>query len=255
MTNLSQRLLAVAGCVTPGCALLDVGCDHAFLTTYLLENGTVPCALCSDINSGPLARAKEHIQSAHLENAASTELTGGIPRDYRKMLPALPHTGVSVVIAGMGGALMGRILADARDMLPDFTELVLSPQSELATFRRTLTELGLLIEEEKFLLDESKYYTVIRVVPTAGPIPEMTEEELHFGPCLIRERNPVPLAYLRRRKVILLAIEKEIRDHAGESAEERLCELSEERKLVDAAITEMTGGNQRGDKVNETHGS
>ena len=40
--QLSKRLSAVAGFVTPGYKVADVGCDHAFTSIYLVANHISP---------------------------------------------------------------------------------------------------------------------------------------------------------------------------------------------------------------------
>lgn len=236
MTGLSRRLQTIADFVTDGSAVLDVGCDHAFLSIQLLKSGKVPCALCSDINEGPLKGAGDHIRAEHLENRAQLVRVGGIPRNYQDLLPEIPYTGISVVIAGMGGALMGKILLDARDLLPSMREYILAPQSELMKFRSTLLALNLRIAEERFVSDEGKYYTVMRAVPSPVSLPEMSREELQYGPCLIREKDPVLHRYLLKRKEDLMKIEKNIAVNAGAGAGLRMMEIRDELARVEKVL-------------------
>lgn len=60
--QISERLRAVAGMVSPGCRLADVGTDHAYIPIYLMQNGVIPQAVAMDINQGPLLRATENIR-------------------------------------------------------------------------------------------------------------------------------------------------------------------------------------------------
>ena len=59
--QLSLRLSAVAGLVTRGNRLVDVGCDHGYLPVYLYQNQIIPKAIAMDVRKGPLSRAQEHI--------------------------------------------------------------------------------------------------------------------------------------------------------------------------------------------------
>lgn len=47
---LSKRLFAVAGLVTPGLRLADVGTDHGYIPLWLIEEGIVPSAIAMDVN-------------------------------------------------------------------------------------------------------------------------------------------------------------------------------------------------------------
>ena len=55
---LDPRLEAAASFVEPGAVVADVGTDHAYLPLYLLETGAARFAVASDINRGPLERAR-----------------------------------------------------------------------------------------------------------------------------------------------------------------------------------------------------
>jgi hypothetical protein len=47
---ISDRLLACAGFVCKGDRVADVGCDHGYLSIYLLTNGIAKSCIASDIN-------------------------------------------------------------------------------------------------------------------------------------------------------------------------------------------------------------
>ena len=105
--QLSKRLSAVAGLVTRGNRLVDVGCDHGYLPVYLYLNHMIPSAIAMDVRPGPLSRAEEHIAQYGLGEYIETRLSDG--------LAALgTDEGDTLVIAGMGGPLMERILTEGR---------------------------------------------------------------------------------------------------------------------------------------------
>lgn len=59
---LSNRMQALTDMVTPGTVITDVGCDHGFVSVYLVQKGISP----SDRHGckvGPLEHAREHIRS------------------------------------------------------------------------------------------------------------------------------------------------------------------------------------------------
>ena len=167
--ELSKRLQTVANAVTPGSRVADVGTDHGYVPIYLVERGLCPEAIAMDVNEGPLARAEEHIRAEGLSDRIQTRKSDG--------LAALaPEETDAVVIAGMGGALMCRILQDATAFLEAGRELILQPQSEWFKVRRLLSASGYRITKEWFLEEEGKYYVVIK----AGPAPE-TDRESRAG--------------------------------------------------------------------------
>ena len=65
MSNIVDgRLSSVAKFVRWGARFADVGTDHAYLPLFLLKEGIIDRAVCSDINEGPLANAREQLPSS-----------------------------------------------------------------------------------------------------------------------------------------------------------------------------------------------
>ena len=53
--QLSLRLSAIAGLVTRGNRLVDVGCDHGYLPVSLYLDGKITGAIAMDVRKGPLS--------------------------------------------------------------------------------------------------------------------------------------------------------------------------------------------------------
>ena len=185
--ELSVRLQAVADMVTEGTKVADVGTDHAYIPIYLVEHDKNPSAIAMDINRGPLKKAEENISSHNLENKIETRLSDGL-----KQL----HLGEadSVVIAGMGGGLVVKIMEEGTLHKKYVKEWILQPQSEISKVRQYLNENGYCIVEENMVIDEGKFYPMMRV--TEGTIEEYTQEELCYGKCLLKEKNPILKKFL-----------------------------------------------------------
>ena len=133
--QISKRLETVAGMVTSGRTVADIGTDHAYIPIYLIQENRAECAVAMDVNRGPLQRAKEHILQYGLEDRIDTRLSDG--------LAALSAGEAdSVIIAGMGGPLTVRILEEGADRLENCAELILQPQSEIGLVRSYLQEKG-----------------------------------------------------------------------------------------------------------------
>lgn len=156
-TKLSKRLETVASCVGSGGTVADIGCDHGFTSIYLIENEMARCGIAMDINKGPLEKAESHIKQAGLTDKIETRLSNGLD----KLEGGEADT---ILISGMGGALIRDILMKEKDKTLSAGELVLSPQSEIYLVRRCIHELGFIIVLEKMVFDMGKYYVVIRAV-------------------------------------------------------------------------------------------
>ena len=59
--RLSKRLQMSADYVRRGCAAADVGCDHAYMAIYLVQNRIAGRVIAMDINEGPLSRARQNV--------------------------------------------------------------------------------------------------------------------------------------------------------------------------------------------------
>lgn len=157
MIKLSDRLHAAADFVTSKSRVADIGTDHGYLPIYLVESGRCPGALAMDIKEGPIARAREHIAENQLESYIEARLSDGLKN--------LRHGEAdSIVIAGMGGLTMIRILEAGAELAADAKELVLGPQSDFAKVRQFLREQKMYIDKENLVYEDGKYYPMLHVV-------------------------------------------------------------------------------------------
>lgn len=179
---LSERMLRTAAMVSHGNCTADVGCDHAYTSIYLVEQGIAPRVVAMDVNEGPLERARENVAKFRMEQQIDLRLSDG--------LTALaPGEADTILIGGMGGPLMERILSMFPETVATAKELVLQPQSELAAFRRFLHNMGFRITDEDMLSEDGKYYVILRAEP--GKAEVWTEEEYLYGKYLRADAYPV----------------------------------------------------------------
>lgn len=233
--NLSARLQALADMVTEGNRVCDLGCDHGYLSVYLVWHKISPHALAMDVGKGPLMRAMEHVREAGLDEYITLRLSDGLA-GYRE------GEADTLVCAGMGGPLMQRILADEPAKVRSFRELVLQPQSEIASFRRFLRKEKWTIIKENMVCEDGKFYPMMKVRPAmetpekkedCGILPELADR---FGPVLLGERNPVLWEFLKRewKNCGELADTLEKASESGR-AQERLKELTKEMAYLKEA--------------------
>ena len=192
--QLPKRLETIIERMPDSGCLADVGCDHAYVAIEAVRRGRAARALACDVRKGPLQQAAEHILCAGLAGKIETRLSDGL----EKVAPGEADT---VVVAGMGGPLMERIL---QGRLGDFAHFVLSPQSEIPHFRRFLLAEGMQIDEETMLIDEGKYYVILNVSQRADAASSdsmyVTEEDFLYGGRLLRRLDPVLKSFLEKEK-------------------------------------------------------
>lgn len=252
MIRLSKRLQSVADFVNNCGTMADVGTDHGYIPVYLAECGKIKRAIAMDINQGPLLRAKEHIRQHHLEERIETRLSDGLTA-------LVPGEAETIVIAGMGGGLMKRILAEGEDTARAARTLILQPQSEVGAFREFLCEREYRITDENMVFEDGKYYSIIvaeyylknddiglyfgQSVSNCHSFHENDASEVledrilyQYGPLLLRQRHPVLKQYLLRQQRQKQEILRNLKQNARRDAKDRLEELSRDLEDIEAAL-------------------
>ncbi|MGN1340028.1 MAG: class I SAM-dependent methyltransferase [Oscillospiraceae bacterium] len=156
MIVLSSRLKAVAGLCRRGVTVCDVGTDHAYLACYLAQNGARN-VIASDVRDGPLEAARRTVEQQGVQNVTLVKSDG------------LEKIGFAddVVIAGMGGELIMRIIAGCRFLSED-TRFILQPMTKAEILRRELYRSGFEITEERTAREGERLYTVMLVQYTGN---------------------------------------------------------------------------------------
>lgn len=166
--SLGPRLALCAALVREGSPLCDVGTDHAYLPIWLLKTGKIPRALACDINPGPLEAARRDGAKYEVGEALSFRLSDGLRA-------VLPQEAGDVVLAGMGGELILRIVGETPWLRDGEKRLVLQPMSSVPELRLGLRALGFAVLEEHAAVDGGKVYSAFAAQyvgepPETGPL-------------------------------------------------------------------------------------
>ena len=228
--QLSKRMKLAADMITKGSRVADIGCDHGYVSIYLYKRGIAPVCIASDINRGPLEAARKNIE---LFDAVGVELrlSNGLEKYKSGEVQ-------SILITGMGGSLIARILSNKAEIVQSADELVLEPQSEYESVRKIVIELGFNIVDEEMIVECGKYYPVIKAVRSENT-KKMQKYELLYGPCLIKKKNLVLKEYLERERNRIKDIINELSEHMADKAQKRCNELKEEHEYIEKAEEQM----------------
>lgn len=226
--ELSRRLSAVAGMVTKGNVVCDVGCDHGYVSIYLVKQKISPQVIAMDVRKGPLSQADEHIRMYGLCDYIETRLSDGVDALAQDEADTL-------ILAGMGGRLMEGILTRGIEKVLKLKELILQPQSEIALFRKFLRENGFKIVDEDMVYEDGKYYPLMRVVPLEQGAEADNAEEIEdlYGAILLAKRHPVLKQYLdfQQEKFNGLLNELTVLSETSEKSRKRKDEVKKELLL------------------------
>ncbi len=223
--HLSKRLTKVAAFVTKGNRVADIGCDHGYVPIYLVKQGIAGSAIAADVRKGPLSRAEEHIKEYGLEAQIETRLSDGLEK-------IKPGEVQSIIMAGMGGMLMIRLLTLGRKTAHAASELILSPQSDLDEFRRFMVSDGYQICHEAMVKEDGKYYFIFYVKPQADER-EWCDAEYMYGKQFEEESLELVKEYLTVQIEKMTGLKEQL---IHKAAAERMAELDAELALAEQTL-------------------
>lgn len=179
---LDPRLCAAASFVRRGSGVCDVGTDHGLLAVWLLLNGVTDRVTACDINEKPLAAAAQTARKYGTDGQIRLRLSDGLIS-----VPA--EEAEDIVICGMGGELIAKIISDCPYAREKRRRLILQPMTQIAYLRRFLYGAGFAILAERPAADRGHLYTVLHCVYTGerqeiddlfalvGKMPQASEKE------------------------------------------------------------------------------
>ena len=228
--QLSQRLEKLMSLAGSSLCAADIGTDHGMVPIELVRRGVFARAIASDVRKGPLAAASAHVRAAGLADRIDLRLGDG--------LQVLTSGEADVIlISGMGGALMQRILTEGEAAAKTAKRLVLSPQSEIPEFRSFLQENGYAITGEAIVCEERKFYFLMTAEP-GGQTPWEGAERL-YGKYLLEEGGKTLTAYVKKRKAVIERILKNLAQAGDPKAQARRREAEEELRLTEEALKRL----------------
>lgn len=218
--TLSKRMRMNAELVPKGAMVADVGCDHGYVSIFLAGERQCKQVIAMDVNPGPLEIARNNIRQAGLGDRIQCRLSDGVTA----LQPGEVDT---LLLAGMGGLLVCRILAQCPKVLERVTTLIIQAQSDLAEVRRKIWQLGFCIREEKFCQDAGKYYVAICAVRGRENI-LYSSEECTYGRLLPMRKDDLYRRYLLREKEKREILCRQLIDCGTEKARSRVHEMQQE---------------------------
>src|SRR5690625_3858580 len=100
--KLSKRLQKIADIITKGSYFVDIGSDHAYLPCFVCLSDPTTKAIAGEVREGPYERALETVNYYQLGDQIQVRLGNG--------LNVIDENVNEVVIAGMGGSLISKII-------------------------------------------------------------------------------------------------------------------------------------------------
>jgi tRNA (adenine22-N1)-methyltransferase len=220
--RLTPRLAAIAELIPPGSTVADIGTDHAYLPLYLVQEQISQRVVASDMNSAPLQQARETV--AAFNCLQKIDLRQG---DGLNVIQAEDHIN-TVVIAGIGGETIIKILESGREKLESVERLILQPMTESGTLRLYLAHNGYALVRESLALEGRRLYEIIMAKP--GMENETDLFRLSLGPRLLEVRPPLFPLLLQEKIRKLRIVHRSLQRARQENVSDKLREV--EKTLV-----------------------
>ena len=211
MIVLDDRLGAVAAFVRRGSLVADIGCDHAYLSIWLVKNNVARHVIASDINEKPLYRAQKNIIAEGVSDLITLRRCSG--------LAGIEQFGPEdIIIAGMGGEQIVTVVEEASFVRRNGIRLILQPMTRPERLRRALCRLGFAIRNESLASADGWIYQIICAEYGDGADRPLTPAEFLLGRHIIGRRGELFEKYLDRQ-INLTAARMSARRNAGQECE------------------------------------
>lgn len=184
--KINNRLKLVGDYVDKGSIPLDIGCDHAKLSIYLLKEKNFPFVYASDNKIGPLNQAKENVNYYNLADKIELIKADG--------LNSLNDKIDTITVTGMGGLTINKMFLENKNKLTNIKTIILSPNNFIKEVRETINKLGYYLKDEELVEESNKLYHIL-VFSKGNKI--YSDKELYLGPILMTKNKEIIKKYYR----------------------------------------------------------
>ncbi|EJT5936043.1 tRNA (adenine(22)-N(1))-methyltransferase [Clostridium perfringens] len=219
--ELSKRLKRIAEHVDKCESVADIGTDHGYIPIYLVKEGICKKAIASDINKGPIEKAKVNVAFEGVSNKVKCLLGPGLN-------PLKVGEVNGVILAGMGGNLTRDILLADMDKVKKYDFIILQPAQNPEVLREFLYKNDYEIIDEDLIKDEGRFYELFKVKYNENSEKLVFEDELEYevSPLLRKKNHPLFKEFIEEKinrcETILSFIKEDT-----ESAKKRKSDLEE----------------------------
>ncbi|AQY51177.1 hypothetical protein PWEIH_12095 [Listeria weihenstephanensis FSL R9-0317] len=222
--QLSERLEKVVSYVQQGARIADIGSDHAYLPCYAVQKGQVEFAIAGEVVEGPFQSATKQVRSLDLSERISVRKGDGLA-----VIDSEDRVD-TVVIAGMGGALIRSILEADPEKLMGVKRLILQPNIGAHQLREWGEKNQWGLVAESIIKEDSKIYEILVLEPSEKVVRYSNGERL-LGPFLMQERSIVFQEKWQNELANWTQIQAKI-DATRAKNEEKLAELTAKIKII-----------------------
>ena len=228
--ELSIRLKTIVDQVDKCKGIIDVGTDHGYVPIFLVKQGVCERAIASDINKGPIEKAKINVGFEGLSNKIDCRLGSGLKTVKKGEVNG-------VIIAGMGGNLTRDILLEDIEKVKLYDFLILQPAQNPEVLREFLYSGNFDILDEDLCLEDGKFYELLKVKYNSQNKGLKFQDEIHYevSPVIRKKNHPLIKKFIQNKiekyENILKYI-KEDSDSAKQRKELLLHKISRLKEMI-----------------------
>ncbi len=227
--KLTKRLSAIVRYVKSGSTVIDVGTDHGYIPVFLAQNGIADRMIASDVRRGPLRSAMKSAEEYGVSDKIEFVLADGLSGIGE-------FDADTVIIAGMGGETIIKILNAAPWTCHERVELILQPQSKLSELNVWLAGRGYAVTDGELVEDDGKLYVVL--CATKGKTAnDIRRADAFVNRALVEKRDPLLPKYvdglISKMTRAVEGMKLSASRVGAEETEKTLAELIELRKEIE----------------------
>ena len=196
---LSKRLQSLTKYVNKEDKIIDIGCDHALLDIYLINNNYIDNIIVSDIHDGALQQGINNIELNNLTDKIDARLGNGL-----EVLNENDDID-TILISGMGTSTIIDILNNK--YVNNINKLILQSNNDYEELRRYMVSIGYEITDEEYLVDKDKNYSNIVFIKGNK---EYSDIEYKYGPILIKNKEYLEYMINHYRSVLSYVPEEKV---------------------------------------------
>ncbi|WP_300408159.1 class I SAM-dependent methyltransferase [Lagierella sp.] len=225
-----DRLQEIVDFVDNNSIVADIGTDHGLVPIYLSKNKVSKKIIGVDISEKSLYKLQSKIENNYVYDNIETRVSDGL-----KALK--PFEVDTIIISGMGGILISKIISESISIAKSANTLILQGNNNIEHLRKFLHENGFVIVDESDVYEKDKYYQILKV--KCGLEVYDNDLEYEFGRILINKGSKNLLTYLKRNIEKIDIIIDEIRTLSHEESTDKLELLSRRKESLVSVVKEV----------------
>lgn len=228
--NLSDRLIKISEFVKKDTKILDVGTDHGYIPIYLVENKISKNIIASDISADSLKKTIELVEKKELQGNIDSRLGNGL-----EVIDPFEVDGV--IIAGMGGILIQKILEKDKKITDSIKYFIFQPMIASKELRQYLSQNNFKIIDEELSKEGDKFYEIIYAEKGC----EKFKDEIYYeiSKILIEKNHHLIKEFIKNKIKLTKSVIIELEDKTSKRSIERRNELEKKIKQYMEVLKEV----------------